>query len=67
MIEREERRKERCIISKVFLMTSSSEPLGRDARNDQEITCTSLTASYSSASASLSIAVLVKMLLKSKE
>lgn len=35
--------------------------------NNYEITCTSLTASYSSASASLSIAVLVKMLLKSKE
>jgi hypothetical protein len=32
----------------------------------EEITCTSLTASYSSASANLSIVVLVKILLKSK-
>lgn len=67
MIEGEERRKERCIISKVFLRRSISERLGREARDNREITCTSLTASYSSASASLSIAVLVRMLLKSKE
>ena len=63
MIEREEGRKDRCVICKIFLVLQIRSY--GTSMNTRVLTWTSLTTSYSSTSASLSMAVLLRMLLKS--
>lgn len=64
MVQREQRRQYRGIICEVFLETRI-RLCSRTVVSSPARTCTSRTTSYSSTSASRSIAVLLRMLLKS--